>query len=147
MSEQDDLDLDIDSYAELSAALAGPEADRAAILAAHDLDEEGWDALEERWLARLAAAEEAFGDADGVPPLVAAYAQAFARAQSQQADEVMPFERYVEMARALKKGRDVPLVLKRYATSLPTFLRSHQHWTARAATDPELGAKLSQLLR
>ena len=48
-----DLDADVKAYAALAAALAHA-ADRGAVLDEHGLDEDGWEALEERWSERLA---------------------------------------------------------------------------------------------
>jgi hypothetical protein len=45
----------VERCAELSALLDDPFADRAAVLRAAGLDEESWGAVQERWVARLAA--------------------------------------------------------------------------------------------
>jgi len=146
MSTPDDIDLD--TYAGLAAALAVPKADREAILGAHGLDEDSWEELEERWLARLQDAEDAFADDDeGVPELVQAFANAFAKAQTEHGPDVMTLQQYAEAACALQRGRDLNGVLERLAVTLPVFLRSHQHWTARTAKEPQLAAELSRLLR
>lgn len=142
------FDHDLHTYASLAAALAVPKADRQAILGAHGLDEDSWEELEERWLTRLQDAEDACADDDeGVPPLVQAFANAFAEAQAEQGPAVMTLEQYAEAARALQGGRDLNGVLERLGVTLPVFLRSHQHWTARAAKEPQLAAALSRLLR
>jgi hypothetical protein len=117
------------------------------VLAAHALDEDAFQALEDRWLARLSEAEDAHGDRDGVPPLVLAHAEAFARAQRQQAGELLPFERYLEITRALQRGRDVATVLERFSLDLATYLNSHQHWTAALATDAALAEAFRRGLR
>jgi len=45
------LTTDVRAYAALSARLAEPDADRAALLAEHGLDEDGWDELDDVWQA------------------------------------------------------------------------------------------------
>ena len=47
----------VDRCAELSALLDDPFADRSAVLRAAGLDEKSWAAIQERWVAMLAAAE------------------------------------------------------------------------------------------
>lgn len=137
---------DLDAYTSLAVELSDPEANRDALLAGHGLDEDGWQALEEHWATKLEADEQAFGDAEGVPPLLLAYGQAFGRAQARQAGAIMPFEQYAQITRELARGRDVPSVLKRYSISLPTYLHSHHHWTIELAGDIELAKRLTKLL-
>jgi len=137
---------DLDAYASLAVELSDPDEDRDALLAGHGLDEDGWQVLEEHWTAKLEADERAFGDADGVPPLLAAYGEAFSRAQARRAGDIIPFERYAQITRELARGREVPAVLKRHSVSLSTYLHSHHHWTIKLANDGELARRLSKLL-
>jgi hypothetical protein len=130
---------DLESYVRLALQLADAEADRAALLAAAGLDEAAWEAFEQAWLERLSAAEEAHGDADGVPALVLAHAETWARVQRERAAGVaLPFERYVEITRLLGAGRDVGQVLPRYGLDLASYLQAHRYWTERMAVDREL---------
>ncbi|MEZ4446733.1 MAG: hypothetical protein R3B72_47080 [Polyangiaceae bacterium] len=141
-----DLDADVKAYAALAAALAHA-ADRGAVLDEHGLDEDGWEALEERWSERLAADEESFGDRDGVPPLLVAYAEAFAEASRRaDASSLLGFEAYVAITRELARGREVDRVLKAHQVPLYLYLESHHHWTLRLATDTELAARFRDLM-
>jgi hypothetical protein len=140
------VSLDLESYARLAAALVAPGVDRDAVLASHGLDEDSWEAIEQDWLERLSEADDAAGDGE-VPPLVAAYAEAFARAQAEQAGEVLTFERYLEITRALSRGRDMAQLLDRFGIDLPTYLHSHRIWTVRMASDRELAERLRRAMR
>ena len=140
-------DVDVVAYARLACALSHPEADREALLAEHGLDEEGFQRVEEAWSDRLTAAEEAHGDRDGIPPLVLAHAKAFAAAQREQAGALLSFERYVEITRALQRGRDIATVLDRFSTDLATYLTSHHHFTLELARDPDLAAAFRRRIR
>jgi len=142
-----DLAADVEAYAALAAELADLRTDRAAVLAAHGLDEDAWDALDERWQDRLSAAEEAHGDADGVPPLVAAHAEAFVRAQRARVREVLPFERFLAATRALRRGGDLAATLKRLDLTLETYLAAQAHWTARVLEDEALAARFDEAMK
>lgn len=141
------LDVDLAAFTRLAAALAEPDADRRALLAEHDLDEAGYDALDAAWAEALARAEDAHGDREGVPPLVLAHAQGFAAAQRALAGELLSFERYLEITRALRRGRDIATVLERFSVSLSTYLQSHQEWTIKLAGDAELAEAFRRAIR
>lgn len=136
---------DIEAYAALAASLADPAADRAALLAAHGLDEDAWDALDDTWQARLSAADEA--DTDGVPPLVAAYAEAFARAQRERAQSALSFERFIEVARAMQRGTDLATVLRRLDVSLLDFLSAQRRFTEAMLADEALAERFRRAMR
>jgi hypothetical protein len=133
--------MDVERYAEIAAALADPEVDRASVLAANGLDEDAWDALDETWQERLAAAQEAHGDEDGVPDLVLRHAQAFAEAQ-QQRGEVMALDRFLRCVALARTATDLPLALRKIGVTLAQFLRANHHWMAKAQDDPELMERL-----
>jgi hypothetical protein len=141
----EDLSQDIEAYAALAAALAEAGPDRARVLAARGLTEAQWEALDQAWQARLS--EEGEENAAGVPALLAAYAEAFARAQRARARAVMPFERFVEAAREMQRGADLARVLQRLDMSLPDFMASQQHWTARMLEDGALAARFRKAMR
>ncbi|HZO13207.1 MAG TPA: hypothetical protein VFB62_08105 [Polyangiaceae bacterium] len=136
---------DVRAYARLAAQLATADTHRDELLAAHGLDDDGWDALEEEWMERLSEAEEG-ANGDGVPELLTAYAEAFAAAHAELA-VLLPFERYLEITRALSRGRDLTQLPERFGVDLATYLSSHRHWTARMATDQELSEQLRRALR
>jgi hypothetical protein len=130
------FETDIEAFARLAAALANA-ADREALLAEHGLDEERWESVESAWYERLAAAEEGQRDEDGPPPILVAWAEAWARAHHERGT-VLPFERYVEISKALAHGRDVAGMLARFGIDLAVYLASHQHWAQQMARDPAL---------
>lgn len=140
-----DLLRDVEAFATLAAQLAEPGADRAAILAAHGLDEERWEALDDAWQARLSEADE--GEDEGVPPLMAAYAEAFARAQRARAKSELPFDRFLEAARAMKRGTDMTTALKRLGMTLSEYLNAQQRWTAAMLEDEDLAARFQQAMK
>jgi hypothetical protein len=145
MSDSEEQELE--RYARLVLALAEPKADRGAILAAQQLNDESFEALETHWLGKLAQAEDAFGDADGVPPLLARYGAAMSRAQASHARGAMDLEQYAAITRALSRGRDVEQLLERHGTTLATYLHAHAQWTGRAAREPGVAERLAELLR
>lgn len=141
------IHLDVGAYARLAAQLAAAGAQREELLRAHGLDEDGWDAIEGVWLERLSQAENEQGQTDGVPQLLADYAAAFTAAQTELAGVVLPFERYVEITRAMSRGRDMAQLLDRFGVDLATYLHSHRHWTAKMATDADLAEQLQRAMR
>ena len=140
----EDLASDVEAYAALSAELADPRVDRAALLAARGLDEAAWDALDEAWQARIEEADE--GDGDGIPPLVAAHAEAFARAQRARAGAVLPFERFAQAARELGRGTDLATALKRLDLTLDAYLAAQAHWTREMLADEALAARFRRAI-
>lgn len=140
-----DLLHDLEAYATLSAELLDPDVDRTAALAAHGLDEDGWEAIDEAWEKRLSEAGD--DETDGVPPLIAAHAEAFARAQRARSKAVIPFARFLEAARELARGKDLSTALKRLDLTLETYLAAQAHWTARMLEDDALAKEFERALR
>ncbi|WP_437553003.1 hypothetical protein WME95_17420 [Sorangium sp. So ce327] len=138
---------DVEAYATLAAQLADPSADRAALLAAHGLDEAGWEALDDAWQARLSEADDDDGEEVGVPPLVVAYAETFARVQRARAKSELSFERFLEAARGLKRGTDMATVLSRLDLTLEDYLSAQQRWTAAMLEDEALMARFQRAMR
>lgn len=142
-----DPSQDVEVYAALAARLADPGADRAALLAEHGLDEAGWEALDDAWQARIEEADEDDGEEVGVPPLVAAFAETFARVQRGRAKSELSFERFLEAARAMKRGTDMATVLSRLDLTLEDYLSAQQRWTAAMLEDDELMAQFQRAMR
>lgn len=142
------LTTDVRAYAALSARLAEPDADRAALLAEHGLDEDGWDELDDVWQARLGEAEDAMGDEQSVPPLVKEHAEAFAQAQAARVSPGAPLsiERFIEITLDIQRGQDIQHVLKRNATTLHDYLRAQQHWLKKMMEDAQLAAKFERAM-
>lgn len=130
--------FDVAEYAELAAALAEPTADRAGVLAARGLDEQGWAALDDHFQDRISRAMSE--DEAGVPPLVAAYADAFARARAalQQDRAVISIERFADATREIRRRGDPLPALAHVGVTLDEFLRANEHWTRRMLEDPAL---------
>ncbi|MFT3771308.1 MAG: hypothetical protein QM820_38320 [Minicystis sp.] len=137
----------VTEYAEIAAALAEPSADRAAVLAARGLDEDAWTALDRLFQARMSRAMDE--DHDGVPPIVAAYAEAFARARAalRRDEDVISIERYADATREIQQRGDPLPALARVGVSLEAFLRANEHWTRRMIEDPALLARFRARLR
>jgi hypothetical protein len=131
----------IEEYAELSAELADPACDRDALLAAHGLDEATFASLDGAAQEQLSRAMDT--DDDGVPPLLAAYAEAFARARARLAVDagVLPIERFGDATREISRRGDPLPTLTRLGISLADFLRANEHWTRRMLEDPALLAR------
>lgn len=138
---------DLEAWVTLSVELADPTVDREAALRAHGLDDDAWEALDDDWQARLSAAEEA-DDSDGVPPLVAAHAEAFARAQMARTQgPPLDFATFVEVTRAIARQPDIAAVLRRFDITLERLLLSQGHWTKRMMEDPELEKRFDEARR
>lgn len=143
-SAEEDVEHDIVAYARLAAALAAEPVARAELLAARGLDEARWAAIDDAWQARLSAAmDEA---TDGVPPLVAAYADAFARAQ-REAAAVLPLERFIAVLFELRRGREAAAVLAEHGITLAELLRASEHWSRRAASDAAVALRIAAIGR
>ncbi len=139
--------MPLDDFALLTLRLSEAGEGRDEVLAEAGLTEEAWETQEAHWAAALDAAETTHGDADGVPPLLATYAEAFARAQSKLHTRApLTFERYAELTRALQGGEAIAETLERAGLPLSAYLESHRHWTQAMTTDRELALRFAQLL-
>jgi hypothetical protein len=132
---------DVERYAELSAALAGAQ-DRAALLAAHGLDEDAWAALDARWQHRLSAE---LASAEGLPPLVTRHAEAFARAL-RAAGAPVPLALFVEATVVVQRGGDVGAGLSRLGLDVGRYLAASRWFSAQAASDPAMANQLADAL-
>lgn len=110
------------------------------------LDEASWETIEEAWQGRFDAADATHGEAEGIPPLLAAYAEAFARAQATRGGAGMPFESFVEVARAFARGDDAQGLLRRFGATLEEYLSAQRCWTARMLEDPELAGRFEKAM-
>ena len=130
--------FDVETYASVTAALADGRRPREAILRDQGLDEESWAALDQFWQDRLSTSLEE--EVDGVPPLMAAYALAFERAQAtlHEAEPILPIERFAEATREIQRRGDPVAALKHVGVTLAQFLRANEHWTRRMIEDPDL---------
>ncbi len=137
---------DIEAYAAVAAALADPSGDRTATLAAHGLDEDRWEALDNAWQARISADEDAGGDK--VPALLSAYSDALVRAQrARQKAAVLSFEKFIELVHALRYGGDVTATLQRFGVTFPSLMASQQHWLEEMKKDDALAKRWQRAMR
>ena len=138
--------FDIAEYAELAATLAEPGADRAAVLGARGLTEGGWTALDALFQDRLERAMNE--EAEGVPPLIAAYAEAFAlaRATLHRDRGVISIERFADATREIRRRGDPLPALAQVGVTLDEFLRANEHWTRRILEDAALLARFRERL-
>ena len=129
--------LDLDAYTVVVAALSVSLC-REDTLLAHGLDEATWAAVDDAWQAKLSSALDE--EHEGVPPLVAAYAEAFdrARASLPQAAPVLSLEQFIEATRAIERLGDPQAALEGLAIPLASFLRASELWTRRMLQDPTL---------
>lgn len=130
--------FDVVAYATLAANLSDPACDRVAELRAHGLDEDVWADVDRTWQSRLSRAMEE--DADGVPPLIAAYAEAFERARAAQrgAGVVISIERFADAIRELQRRGDPLTALAQLGLTLEELIRANEHWTRRMLDDASL---------
>jgi hypothetical protein len=137
----EELPLDVTEYATLAAILADPACDRERVLASRGLDEDAWNALDRRWQDRLALAMEE--ESDGIPPLIAAFAEAFERARTatRKVESVISIERFAEATREIQRRGDPTAALAQVGVTLEEFIRANEHWTRRMLEDPDLLAR------
>jgi hypothetical protein len=139
-------ELSVEAYARIQVALADAyqtdDGDPRVVLSSYGLDEEQWNAIDREWQARISAATET--EDGGIPPLVAAYAEAFAKAQRARAAAPIPFERYVEMTRALQKSRDVPALMKQLGVSFQQYMAAHAHFAQEMIVDSDLAERFAR---
>lgn len=139
--------FEVTEYAAISAELAEPSGDRAKVLASHDLDEETWNAVDQRF--QDAMSREMNEEHEGAPPLVAAYADAFARARAALYDGgvVLSVERFGDATREIQQRGDALAALSKLGITLNEFLQANEHWTRRMLADPEIFARYRSRLR
>lgn len=137
-------DLDVAAYAALAAALSDPERPREALLAEHGLDEAAWAEIDEAWQERLSRAMDEEGD--GVPEVVAAYAEAFAQAKQPAPGAALTLERFAEATREIQRRGDPAAALARLGIALSAYLEANAHWTRRMIEEPGLAERFRQAL-
>jgi hypothetical protein len=145
MTARPEAELDVTAYAALAAALAEPGCRREAVLAARGLDEAAWAGIDDAWQARLSAAMEE--ETDGIPPLVAAYAEAFAAAQREAGGQGLPLERFAEATREIQRHGDPTTTLARLGIPLAAYLQANAHWTRRIVEDRALAERFRRALK
>ncbi|APR75209.1 Hypothetical protein A7982_00555 [Minicystis rosea] len=139
--------FDVAEYATLSATLAEPSCDRAAVLTTHGLDETSYAALDRHFQDRMSRAMDE--EHDGVPPIIVAYAEAFERARAalRREHDIISIERYADATREIQRRGDPLPALARVGISLEQFIRANEHWTRRMLEDPALLTRFRERLR
>ncbi len=129
-------------YGEITADLARGR-DRAETLAAYGLDEQSFDALEDRALALMAVEDD--HPTTGVPEAVARF-DAVLRAKAQATSDGVPsFEDFVRALMIAQEGGKVHERLAEHGLSIELLLRGSAYYTPRLATDPELARRFQDL--
>jgi hypothetical protein len=135
-----EAEINLDAYARITVALGRAGDRRAAVLAAHGLDEARWQAIDDAWQARLSDAMDQTSDEVPVPPFLAQFSHAMDRAQSDDT-QVLGFERFVEATRVVRRGGDVGRALERLGVAMDEYLHANRHWMQRMAQDEELAGR------
>ena len=133
---------DVEGYAQIAAALAAAD-DREQVLQTHGLTEEQWEEIDSVWQARLSEAVDTFDD-DGVPELVSRFSDAYSRAG--EATAVLPFDKFLEVTRALQRSQDVLRTLQSHQVTFAMFTRANQYWAVKISTDVNLAERLRKAL-
>ena len=123
----------------------GTADNREALLAAHGLDEDRWQAIDDAWQARLSAATDAITDEEPIPPFLAEYSAAMERARDRE-PEPMSFDRYIEATLRMRRGGDIVQELKQIGLTTDEYLRANRYWIQRMAKDGELSARFQAAL-
>ncbi len=132
-----EAEINLDAYARLTVALMRAGDRREAVLAAHGLDEERWQAIDGLWQARLADAMEQGTDEVPVPPFLQDFSRALDRAQSDDS-QIMSLERFAAATRAVDGAADILQALERLGLTLDDFMHASHYWVQRMAKDEEL---------
>lgn len=136
---------DVRDYAALAAELsAGGEP--TEILQRWGLSEEDYEAVEATYQQALSDAMDA--TAEGVPPLVAEYAAAFAAARAKRAAspgdgsyQGLDLETFARATKAIERLGDVDRALRELGIDLRDYLAASQHWAPRIVADPALAER------
>lgn len=133
--------LSLDAYAALVVALAEGALPREQLLRAQGLDEERWAALDADYQARLSQALDE--EHEGVPPLIAAYDEAFARARAaaHPGEARLSLERFADATREIQRRGDPLAALGHLGITLADYLAASAQWTRRMLAEPEIGER------
>jgi hypothetical protein len=132
--------VSLERYAQLSVALAAPNASRGAVLAKEGLTPAGWAAIDRAWSERLQTEAE-----DGGTQLGARLRAARAAAHEASAGPALSVADYARIAVGVERG-DVPRVLAEHKLGLAELMRLQRSWTQRAAEDPQLATALAEAM-
>lgn len=122
--------LSIEQYAAITAELAELGADRAAVLAGHNLTLKQWTALSNEWTGRLAADACSGGDLQNT------FDSAFVATQDSL--KPVPALSVDDWARIEREVRSKPAALANQGWSPQDWMRLCRHWARALAADREL---------
>jgi Uncharacterized protein conserved in bacteria (DUF2169) len=134
--------VSLESYAQISAALAEGRADRAEELERHGFYEDGWMLEERGWLSRIADAATA-----GDTQLAARYGELFIEAQDRLAgphEDQESMDTYVGLKVEIEASDDPLKALEERKTTFAAWMRMDRRWTRRALKDHALTAELER---
>lgn len=140
-----DAEINLDAYARIMVALGRAGTARAQVLAAHGLEEDRWQAIDDAWQARLSEAIDEGTEEVPVPPFIEQFARAMDQRQSDDS-QVMSLERFVEATRVVSRGGDVTKSLEAVGLTVDAYLQANRHWMQRMAQDDDLAATFRQKL-
>jgi hypothetical protein len=140
-----EAEINLDAYARLTVAVSRAGLKRAEVLAAHHLDEDRWQAIDDLWQARLADAMDQGTDEVPIAPFIEQFSRAMDRARSDDS-VVIPLERFALATRAVSQGGDVIVALERLGVSYDDYLRANHYWMQRMAVDEDLAESFRRAL-
>lgn len=135
-----EADEQLERYATISAALAAGQP-RQAVLTAHGVSEEAFDALEAEIEAKFSAAMDASGAE--VPRFLQEYEAAMRRAQQEvvRAGPAVSLESFARGVAVVQGTSDPVKALERAGLTTADLVRGLTDWGEALAKDPELAAK------
>lgn len=133
---------DLETYAIIASELARG-ADRAALLAVHGLDEESYEALEER--ANLEMSGSLEHDGAGIPPAIARFDAVLRETAANATQGVPSLEEFARAFLVVQEGGAVHERLAERGLSVELLLRGSAHYTPRFVKEPELAARFREL--
>lgn len=131
----------VEDYARFKARLDRGETPREAVLAAAGLDEEEWEALDERWQLTLSEAMAA----DEPGEALTRFSIAYAAAQGELATPIT-LEQLAQATRLIGVHGDLGVVLDGLGLKLADYLHGQQHWMKRMTLDPGMAARFEGLV-
>ncbi|MGH7296084.1 MAG: hypothetical protein ACRELB_14170 [Polyangiaceae bacterium] len=140
-----DAEINLDAYARITIALGRAGPARRGVLAAHGLDEDRWQQIDDAWQARLSDAMDQGTDEVPVAPFLEQFARAMDRAHSDDS-QVMSLERFVQATRIVRLGGDVAKGLESVGLTVDAYLQANRHWMQRMAQDDDLAASFQRAL-
>jgi hypothetical protein len=132
-----EAEINLDAYARLTVALSKAGERRAAVLAAHGLDEDRWQAIDGQWHARISAAMDEGTEEAPIPPFLQEFSRAMSEAQRDDSPPIS-LERFAVATRAVGEASDMAEALARLGLTLDDYMHATRYWVERIAKDEGL---------